>query len=472
MKEEKLRRLREHNEKHGRTRLQRQFDAMYGWQKEFCEATAEYYECCLMAANQIGKTYTGTSIDAMHLLGEYPDDYKGHRFDFPPMCWGLGFSMEKTRDLLQKALFGEFVNGEFTGGLIPRDKIVHRGWEGAGSVKNAMRTVRVKHAKGTSIMQFWSYSQGQHAIMGDLVDWAHIDEEPEDQEIRPQVLTRLINGDKGKGGRAIYTFTPENGKTELVLQFMEDPSEDQFFMNKGWNDAPHMTPEKRERQLKLYPDYQRDMRSKGVPMLGHGRIFELSEEFITIDPFEIPDHFWVIDGMDFGWDHPQARIQLVEDRDTGTVYVTRGWKARKQSANEAWGATKEWSEGVPTAWPHDGLQHEKGRDDAVMQKEHYRKAGFLMLDEHATWEEGGYSVETGLYLINDLMRKGKFKVFSNCTGWLEEFRSYHRDKHGKIVKQRDDELDATRIAFMMRRFSVQMGNRGINRRRFGVKRAL
>ena len=53
------------------------FNSFYDWQKDFAKKTNEYYECCLCAANQIGKTYTGTTLDAIHLLGDYPDDYEG-----------------------------------------------------------------------------------------------------------------------------------------------------------------------------------------------------------------------------------------------------------------------------------------------------------------------------------------------------------------------------------------------------------
>ncbi len=58
--------------------------------------------------------------------------------------------------------------------------------------------------------------------MGDVVDWYHIDEEPKDKTIVPQVQTRTANGDGGKGGRGILTFTPENGRTELVVKFMDE----------------------------------------------------------------------------------------------------------------------------------------------------------------------------------------------------------------------------------------------------------
>lgn len=431
------------------------FSSFYPWQKQFVKATADHYECCLCAGNQIGKTYTGTDIDAIHLLGDYPDDWEGHRFDFPPHCWALGFSIEKTRDLLQAALFGPFANGEFAGGLVPKDKIIS--WESATGTPNAMRTVRVRHERGTSSIQFWSYSQGQHAIMGDVVDWFHIDEEPKDQSIRPQVLTRTVNGDKGRGGRGIYTFTPENGRTDLVIQFMDSPSSAQFFMQKGWDDAPHITPEKAERMLQQFPEHQRDMRTKGTPMLGHGRIYDLSDEFIKCEPFDIPNHWFVIDGMDFGWDHPQAHIQMVENRDTGDIYITHAYKASKVSANDAWGSTQMWSKGVPTSWPHDGLQHEKGRDDSKQQKEHYSDAGFNMLPTMAAWQTGGNSVENGIYEIGDLMRKGKFKVFDGLVELMDEIRQYHRDERGKIVKVRDDLLDAVRYAYMMRRFAIQKG---------------
>jgi len=183
------------------------YNSLYDWQREFNAATATHHECCLCAANQIGKTLTGTDIDAIHLMGDYPDGWEGHRFEYAPLCWGLGYSMEKTRDLLQKALFGDFIVGAgFTGGLVPKERTVS--WESATGTPNAMRSVRVKHVSGVSMIQFWSYSQGQHAMMGDVVDWVHVDEEPKDQSIRPQILTRTINGDKGEGGRIIYTLTP------------------------------------------------------------------------------------------------------------------------------------------------------------------------------------------------------------------------------------------------------------------------
>ncbi|MDI5810305.1 DNA packaging protein, partial [Salmonella enterica subsp. enterica serovar Anatum] len=166
----------------------------------------------------------------------------------------------------------------------------------------------------------------------------------------------------------------------------------------------------------------------------------------------------VIDGMDFGWDHPQSRVQLAIDMEAEIFYVTKAWKASKTSPAEAWGATKAWANKVPTAWPQDGLQTEKG--SGLQQKEYYKDAGFLMLPEPAQWPDGSRSVEPGLFELHDLMSTGRFKVFAGLRDWFEEFNFYHRDERGRIVKTRDDLLDATRYAYMMRRFAKRYGDIG------------
>ena len=435
------------------------FKTLYDWQHEFITTTKTYTESCLCAANQIGKTYLGTGIDAVHALGDYPEGWAGHEFKTPPVIWCLGYSGEKTRDLLQSKMFGLYLENRWQGGFVPASRIVD--WQSMGGTAGAMRTVRVRHKTGgISTVQFWSYNQGQHALMGDKVCWFHQDEESRDPKIYPQLITRTAHGDQGKGGRGILTFTPENGRTQLVCKFMDEPGSGQHFTRKGWDDAPHLDEDTKARLLESYPEHQRDMRTKGLPMLGHGRIYDLSEEFITCDPFEIPDHWLLINGMDFGYDHPQSMVQLAIDLDQDCIYLTHCWKCSKVSANDAWGATKAWAEDVPTAWPHDGLQHEKGRDDAKQQKDHYQEAGFQMLAEHATWDGKSNSVEQGLYELRERMQTGRFKAFRGCRPFFDEFLQYHRDDKGKIVKTQDDVLDSSRISYMMRRHAQPKGQRG------------
>lgn len=433
----------------------------YDWQMRYIDESATKGTICLCAGNQVGKTSVGAYVDAIHLLGDYPDDWKGRKFEHAPVCWLLGVTGEKVRDLLQLALFGRRIDREFTGGLIPRERILHKECEPMQGTKNSFRTIPVKHSSGdVSICKLWGYSQGQSVLMGDVVDLVHLDEEPKDAKIYPQLVTRLLNGDKGMGGLMLLTFTPENGMTELVESLRQE-SENHAFIQVGWDDAPHMTKEKQKAALASLPTNQHDMRSKGFPMLGHGRVFDVSYDYIACDPFEIPDHWYVIIAIDFGWTHPQSIIKIAENRDEGEFYVVNQWSGVNFTPDMAWGAVKRWSESIPVAWPHDGYQHDKSGN---VTKDLYKDAGFKMLGSSATFTDGSRGVEDGNYSINDLMKKGKWKVFRSCgEKYSKEFMQYHRDEGQKIVKKADDIMDSQRYAFMMMRYAVQVGNIGVNK---------
>ena len=62
------------------------------------------------------------------------------------------------------------------------------------------------------------------------------------------------------------------------------------------------------------------------------------------------------------------------------------------------------------------------------------------------------SVEAGLMKMLTMMQAGRFKVFKYLNDWFEEFRLYHR-KDGKVVKEGDDLMAATRYAVMMLRYA-------------------
>lgn len=440
-------------------------NTFYDWQHEFNSLTASCTSVLLMAANQVGKSRTGCTIDAFHLLGDYPENWRGHRFKKAPLCWLMGYSGEKTRDLLQKKLFGPLVNNQFQGGLIPKEKILDK--VPMSGTARAMREVKVQHSSGgIAICQFWSYSQGQHAIMGDVVDWVHIDEEPEDPEIYPQVITRLINGGDflpdgtTTGGKCMLTFTPENGKTLLVSKFMDEDNPGMAMITATWDDAPHITPDKKVAILANYPKYQHAMRSRGVPLMGQGLIFEHDEDDISCDPFEIPDHWLVINGMDFGWDHPWAMVQIAIDEENDVIYVTHSYKKSKLFPHDAYRVTKKWSKDIPVAWPSDGLQtREKGNQ----KREEYIEEGFDLLDQHATWEAGGVSVQLGIVLMNRMFTLGQLRIFNTNKDLLEEIRNYHTRQVGnkedgkvEIVKIKDDLIDALRYAIMMRREAIPL----------------
>jgi hypothetical protein len=121
------------------------------------------------------------------------------------------------------------------------------------------------------------------------------------------------------------------------------------------------------------------------------------------------------------------------------------------AAVKPWGVNPDGSQWLPWAWPHDGLQHDKGSGEQLAAQ--YRAQGLKMLPMRATFEDGSSGVEAGIAEMLDRMQTGRFKVFAHLNDWFEEFRLYHR-KDGLIVKAGDDLLSAARYARMMRRHAV------------------
>jgi hypothetical protein len=215
-------------------------------------------------------------------------------------------------------------------------------------------------------------------------------------------------------------------------------------------DVEHYTREEKDRIIASYPPHEREARTKGVPTMGSGRVFPISEERIMCDPLPIPREWAQINGLDFGWDHPFAAVNLAWDRDADVVYVTKGYRQKEATPIIHAAALRPWGEWVPCAWPHDGYQHDKGSGDQLAEQ--YRQQHLNMLADHATHAEGGFGTEAGIMAMLDRMQTNRFKVFSTFREWFEEFRLYHR-KDGKIVKERDDLMSATRIGVMMLRFA-------------------
>lgn len=437
-----------------KSKLKFMFFEPYKWQLKFYMAGLKNKQRMLMAANRVGKTQSSCVELAYHLTGIYPEWWNGITFDFPINAWALGVSGEQIRDVLQNELFGTLDRENFSGNLIPTSMITDIT---RSMTPKLAKDVHVKHKSGgESVVSFKSYSQGQNVLMGSSVDYALIDEEPQDPEIYPQVLTRTATGNKGKGGYTVLSFTPENGSTPLVCQFMNNLQDGQNLINVTWDDAPHLTEETKVQLLAAIPEYQRDMRSKGIPLMGSGQVFPVDESEIKCDPIPIPDHWARIKGVDFGHDHPMALACCAWDRDNDIFYVydsfRRSYKGKDEdplvSFSDAINKRKDW---IPVSWPHDGLQHEKLSGVQIAQQ--FKDEGKVnMLPYRATFEDGSSNVEPGIMEMYSRMKSGKFKVFNTLSEWFEEFRLYHR-KDGKINKINDDLISATRYALMMRRYA-------------------
>lgn len=413
-------------------------------QAEFHDAGATYRERLFMAANQVGKTMAGAAEVAIHLTGIYPPWWKGLRFDRPTIWLGGSETGELTKKGIQRHLLGRDIVTPGMG-MIPKNSI--HDITLARGVPELADTVKVKHISGgISQLSLKSYEQGRGKWQADTVDGVLFDEEPP-LDIYTEGLTRT----NVSLGPVILTMTPLLGMTETVLRYIgSKPASGTHVTQMTIEDVEHYTPEQRKAIIASYPAHEVEARTKGIPIMGSGLVFPVSEESITVAPFPIPAHWPQIGALDFGYDHPFGACKLAWDRDADCIYVTQTYRIREQGPLIHSAAVKPWGNWLPWSWPHDGLQHDKGSCEQLAQQ--YRDQGLKLLPERATFPDGTNGVEAGISDMLQRMQTNRWKVFSTCTEWFEERRLYHR-KDGKIVKERDDLISASRYGLMMKRFA-------------------
>lgn len=445
-----LRLLKEQKRRQDRNKLVRY--APYQKQIDFHKAGSQYRERLFRAGNQLGKTWSSAYEIAYHLTGRYPDWWEGKVWDRATTGWALGQSIMSTRDTMQRLLMGR--PEEWGTGTIPNDTIIDV--KRASGVADAIDCVFVRHISGgISRLYFKSAEQGREKLQGETLDFAALDEEPP-LDIYTEVLTRT----NATRGIVWITFTPLLGMSEVVSRFLLEENPDRADINMTIDDVGHYSEEQKAQIIASYPAHEREARAKGVPIMGSGLIFPVEESTITCEPFQIPDLWPIVAGIDFGWDHKTAIVWLAWDRDNDIVYLFDSIAMREQTPKQIAPDIIQRGHWVPCAWPHDGLQHDKG--SGIQLAEQYRQAGVNMLHEMAqfpeTGDENGYkvsrtSVEAGVSEMLQRMQSGRWKVFNNQLEWLQERQLYHR-KAGKIVKERDDVLSASRYAMMMLRYAI------------------
>jgi phage terminase large subunit-like protein len=425
---------------------------LYPKQMAFFAAGATHRQRAFMAGNRVGKTLAALYEVTCHLTGIYPDWWRGKRFDRPIKAWVCGDTSKSVREGVQEKLLGPMSDPGT--GILPGELIEAR------EIKQgeALDWVRVRHRDGgLSQVYFKSYDQGREAFQFTEVDAIVLDEEPP-IEIYEECVTRTMT----TSGIVMLTFTPLRGVTQVVQRYMregtliEGPVNDsRYLVQCSWDDVPHLDEATKREIAAEYPEHVRAARTRGIPVLGSGRVFPVEEEAIICDPPDPPAHWVVIGGMDFGIDHPFAAVRLLWDRDEDVIYVERDFSATGVDSIPplVWPRLKNWGD-IPWAWPQDGLQRDKGSGIQIAQA--YREAGFRMLPEHATFEDGSRGLEAGIMQMLERMKTGRWKVSRTCELWLKEFRAYHR-KDGQIVKVGDDVISASRYAFMMRRFAQPVG---------------
>ena len=415
---------------------------LYPKHLQFFEAGATRRERAFIAANRVGKSEgVGGFETVLHLTGRYPSWWKGRRFNRPIQAWAAGDTAKTSRDILQRILLGPM--GEFGTGLIPTDSLLRT--TAKPGVADAIEGIFVRHASGgTSELIIKSYDQGREAFQGTNRDLVWLDEETE-RSIYVECLLRTMT----TNGILICTFTPLQGITELVTDFLDQPESDtgKFCVQCDWDEVPHLSPEAKAELLLSIPAYQREARSKGVPTLGSGAIYQILESDFVIADFPIPDHFPRAYALDVGWNRTAA-IWGARDNESGVIYLYSEHyvgQAEPILHAQAIKSRGSWIPGVC-----DPAARGRSQVDGQQLIQIYRECGLNI-------SEAVNAVEAGIYEVWQLMTAGKLKVFRSLGNFLSEFRLYRRDEEGRVVKQRDHLMDAMRYLIVSGRDRMRIG---------------
>jgi hypothetical protein len=212
-----------------------------------------------------------------------------------------------------------------------------------------------------------------------------------------------------------------------------------FLIMATWDDVPHLSQAVKDELWAAIPPYQREARAKGVPALGSGAIYPVPESDIVVTDFQIPDHWPRAYGLDVGWNRTAA-VWGALDRDNDVLYLNAEHYAAEERPvvhAEAIKARGNWIRGAI-----DPASRGRSQIDGEQLIAMYRNLGLSLV-------KADNSVETGLYRCLTRMTTGRLKVFRSCQNWLGEFRLYRRDEKGRVVKERDHLMDATRYLEMM-----------------------
>jgi phage terminase large subunit-like protein len=425
---------------------------LYDKHMEFFTAGKKFRERCMLSGNRTGKTFSAGLFEVvLHATGQYPEWWPGRRFDHPVDIWVAGKSSKTTRDVLQLYLLGK--EGCHGTGLIAKELLL--GTTAKHGISGAVEDIYVRHISGgQSSIGLKSYEQGVGSFMGTAKHVILLDEEPP-LNIYSECLTRtmIVEGsslNQKTTGMMLATFTPLEGLSEVVMRFLPDGQlpkecEERFVIQLTWDDVPHLSDEIKKEMLKSIPPHERDARSKGRPQLGSGAIYGFVEEDVVCDPFEIPRHWPRCFGLDVGWNRTAA-IWGAWDRESDTLYLySEHYLGRELPVvhADAIKARGIWIPGLID--PSSAFGSSRDGQQIITD---YKKIGLRLYPANN-------AVESGIEVVRTRFASGQLKVFKTLRNFLGEFRIYRRDQNGKVVKERDHLMDATRYLCMdFKRYAI------------------
>jgi hypothetical protein len=168
--------------------------------------------------------------------------------------------------------------------------------------------------------------------------------------------------------------------------------------------------------------------------MGSGNVYPVALEDILVEPFSIPDNWPRMYGLDVGWNRTAA-VWGALDPATDTIYLyDEHYMGKEMPPVHAYSIKSrgDWLHGAI-----DPAAHGRSQVDGKALIQNYKDLGLLIFPAKN-------EVESGIQNAYQRLVSRRLKVFKTMINWQKEYMLYRRDKNGKIVKEDDHLMDATR----------------------------
>ena len=288
---------------------------------------------------------------------------------------------------------------------------------------------------------FKTVDQGARSFQADAWDLCWFDEDPEDQAVMNEARMRLVD----RRGRCLISMTPLRGLTWIWDRFVHDPEPGTLCRWIFGEDNPHIPSDELATLLKSYGSHERASRARGEFTQLEGRVYQdWSRDLHVIEPFEVPEDWERVAGLDFGTRNPfccllaaidpaDSVVHLIAERYKSECTLIRHVEALREMF-------KEYGEpGLIVADPEDRgsrISMARDHDMATVKAKKEVRAGLSSVAER---------------LAPDAEGRPHLVVHSNCVNLIREIEGYvwdtrrgKGDQPDKPLKREDHAMDALR----------------------------
>lgn len=385
---------------------------------------------CVLAGNGAGKTYCG-SAKVAQFLNETPPPEPNTPF------WVLSTTMDLATSNCWAQNLKQFIRPSQVKEVV---------WYSAA--RGLPKSIILRpHKNGNNyVLEFKSYDQDRQRLQGANIIgfWA-------DEQAPHEILTEIWARTRRwrYPGSKIYTLTPLQPDTELERCFHEGRQSWKFYrFNTRLNVTldPKFVQQLTENELEA----RIETRLTGAFAIYEGAIYPTFDtKRHVIDPFDMPNNWLRIRGLDLGWSHATAAVWGARDLE-GRYYIYREYLKVKTSIEDHVNEINaDWE-----SWPVRGYTY---ADPSAAQTLHE----FSLRGLHTV--SANKDVMAGIATVQSMLRPDKdgnpkLFIFRSCENLIQQLRTYVWDakKKDQPRKVNDDLADAVRYLCHSHKMDTQI----------------